>query len=57
MSVKEKVLAFLREEEGLTTVEYGIAGAVVAAGVVATFVLLRNEIIAAITRVINALKN
>ena len=32
MSIKDKVLAFFKEEEGLTTVEYAVAGALVAAG-------------------------
>ena len=39
-----KLLAFLREEEGLTMVEYAIAGALVAAGSVAAFTLLGTNI-------------
>ena len=28
--MKEKIMSFLRDEEGLTTVEYAVAGALVA---------------------------
>ncbi len=35
--MKEKILKFLRDEDGLTTVEYAVAGALVAAAVVIAF--------------------
>lgn len=35
--MKEKIMSFLRDEEGLTTVEYAVAGALVAAAVVVSF--------------------
>ena len=35
--MKEKMMQFLRDEEGLTTVEYAVAGALVAAAVVLAF--------------------
>lgn len=35
--MKEKMLKFLRDERGLTTVEYAVAGALVAAAVVLAF--------------------
>jgi pilus assembly protein Flp/PilA len=44
MSIKDKVLAFLKEEEGLTTVEYAVAGSVLAAGVIAAFILLGGNV-------------
>jgi pilus assembly protein Flp/PilA len=44
MSIKRKVLAFLREEEGLTTVEYAIAGGLVGAAVIAAFILLGGKV-------------
>ena len=44
MSIKEKLLAFLRDEEGLTTVEYAIAGGLVGAGVIGAFGLLGDEV-------------
>ena len=37
MTLKEKLIAFLKEEEGLTTVEYAIAGSLVAATVIVAF--------------------
>jgi len=40
MSVKDKFVGFLREEEGLTTVEYAIAGGLVGAAVIAAFLAL-----------------
>ena len=35
--MKEKMMQFLRDEEGLTTVEYAVAGALVAGVLVAAF--------------------
>ena len=35
--VKAAVQRFVRDEEGLTTVEYAVAGALIAAAVVASF--------------------
>lgn len=35
--MKSKIMKFLRDEEGLTTVEYAVAGALVAAAVVLAF--------------------
>lgn len=35
--MKDKILKFLRDESGLTTVEYAVAGALVAAAVVIAF--------------------
>lgn len=41
---KKALIAFLRDEEGLTTVEYAIAGGLVAAGVIVAFDLLGLEV-------------
>jgi len=41
--------AFLRDEQGLTMVEYAIAGALVAAAAAATFTNLGASVIARIT--------
>lgn len=56
MSVKQKLFAFLREEEGLTTVEYAIAGGLVGLVVAVAFTDLGeavgqviNDIIACIS--------
>ena len=35
--MKEKIMKFLRDERGLTTVEYAVAGALIAAAVAASF--------------------
>lgn len=43
-SVREKVMSFIRDEEGLTTVEYAVAGGLIAAVVVATFVALGGTV-------------
>jgi pilus assembly protein Flp/PilA len=55
MSIKEKLLAFLRDEEGLTTVEYAIAGGLVGLAVVAAFQALGlrvGAVIQAITAIL-----
>lgn len=36
-AIKTSVMQFVKDEEGLTTVEYAVAGALVAAAVVAAF--------------------
>lgn len=47
--VARKVVDFIKEEEGLTTVEYAIAGALISAGIVAAFTNLGCEIAETIT--------
>ena len=42
--MKDKLMQFLRDEEGLTTVEYAVAGALVAAAVVAAFTALGGQV-------------
>lgn len=44
MSIKQKLLAFLHEEEGLTTVEYAIAGGLVGAAVILAFTNLGTRV-------------
>ncbi|HYQ72615.1 MAG TPA: Flp family type IVb pilin [Gammaproteobacteria bacterium] len=39
-----KVKNFLREEEGLTTVEYAVAGSLIAAAVIGAFQLLGVQV-------------
>ena len=41
---KQAVLDFIREEEGLTVVEYAIAGGLVGLGVVVAFTQLGGEV-------------
>jgi pilus assembly protein Flp/PilA len=40
----KNVIAFMRDEEGLTTVEYAIAGGLVSAAVIAAFTQLGGEV-------------
>ncbi len=42
--MKQKIMSFLRDERGLTTVEYAVAGALVAAAVVAAFQALGVQV-------------
>ena len=42
--MKEKILKFLHDEDGLTTVEYAVAGALISAAVVAAFVSLSDQV-------------
>ena len=44
MSIKDKLLAFIREEDGLTTVEYAVAGGMIAAAVIVSFGLLGGKV-------------
>ena len=47
------VKKFIENEEGLTTVEYAIAGGLVGAAVIAAFQLLGGQV----SRIINAIKD
>ena len=51
----KKLLAFLRDEKGLTTVEYAIAGGLVGAGVIGAFNLLGLEVKSVIDAITAAL--
>ena len=50
-----KISNFLREEEGLTTVEYAVAGALIAAAVILTFQALGVNVGNVIRNICNAL--
>ena len=47
---------FLADEEGLTTVEYAIAGGLVGAGVIAAFAALGSQVNRVITEIGTALE-
>ena len=47
--MKRFFAAFLKDEEGLTMVEYAIAGALVAAGAVTAFTTLGKNVVTQIT--------
>ncbi|MDJ0748003.1 MAG: hypothetical protein QNJ11_00900 [Woeseiaceae bacterium] len=49
------LMKFLREEEGLTTVEYAIAGGLVGAGVILAFSDLGTEVARVINDIVGAL--
>lgn len=53
--MKEKVLAFLRDEEGLTIVEYAVAAGLISAAVVIAFTTLGQTILGVINALITAL--
>ena len=52
-----KLSAFLRDEEGLTTVEYAIAGGLVGAAVIGGFTALGGEVGRVIGLIVTALGN
>lgn len=55
-NLKQAVIAFVREEEGLTVVEYAIAGGLVGLGVVTAFTDLGKEVARIINGLVTALK-
>ena len=42
--MKDKLMQFLRDEEGLTTVEYAVAGALISVAVIGAFTFLGEEV-------------
>lgn len=50
-----KIVAFMREEEGLTTVEYAIAGGLVGAAVITAFTQLGQQVGRVIGGIVTAL--
>jgi pilus assembly protein Flp/PilA len=52
--VKAWLLRFLRDEQGLTMVEYAIAGALVTAAAVGAFTDLGNAVVTRITALVTA---
>jgi pilus assembly protein Flp/PilA len=54
--MKQHVMKFVKNEDGLTTVEYAIAGGLVGAAVIIAFGLLGDEVATVITSIITALK-
>ncbi|CAK9889362.1 MULTISPECIES: Flp family type IVb pilin [Pseudomonas] len=48
-SIKTSVLKFIKDEEGLTIVEYAVAGGLITLGAVAAFVTLGGNVSTAIT--------
>jgi pilus assembly protein Flp/PilA len=53
--MKKKALAFLRDEEGLTIIEYAVAAGLISAAVVIAFTRLGTTILGIINGLITAL--
>ncbi len=53
--MKKHVMKFLRNEEGLTTVEYAIAGGLIGAAVILAFGLLGGQVARIINQIYLAL--
>jgi pilus assembly protein Flp/PilA len=53
--MSKRLMKFIQDEEGLTTVEYAIAGGLVGAAVIAAFQLLGAEVGRIITGIMTAL--
>ena len=49
--MKDAIVKFLKDEEGLTTVEYAVAGALITVAVVGAFQLLGGSVSDAITAI------
>lgn len=55
-AMKTSVMKFVNDEDGLTTVEYAVAGSLVAATLIVAFTNLGNAVKASINTLILALK-
>jgi pilus assembly protein Flp/PilA len=53
-TIKASVLKFVKDEDGLTIVEYAVAGGLITVAVVATFTLLGGAVNTRITALCNA---
>ena len=53
--MKKKVMAFLRDEEGLTIVEYAVAAGLISATVVVAFTNLGTTVLGVINDLITAI--
>lgn len=53
----KQVRAFIQDEEGLTTVEYAVAGGLIAAAVVAAFFTLGETVRGVLERIDTAINN
>ena len=56
-NIKTSVMKFVKDEEGLTIVEYAVAGGLVTVGVVAAFVLLGGAVDTNIRTLCGAITN
>ncbi|WP_137817315.1 Flp family type IVb pilin [Pseudomonas sp. 2FG] len=56
-AIKTSVLKFVKDEDGLTIVEYAVAGGLVTVAVAAAFILLGTEVGNNITALCQAVNN
>ena len=55
-AIKTSVMKFVKDEDGLTIVEYAVAGGLITIGVVAAFVLLGENVNTTITALADCLE-
>jgi len=55
-TLKNKMIAFLKDEEGLTMTEYAVAGGLIVVGAAAVFLALGGEITRVIQLIVDELK-
>lgn len=55
--LKQTLLGFLRDEGGMETVEYAVAGTLITLGSVAAFISLGDVVDSAIRELSNAIRN
>ncbi|TBW34367.1 Flp family type IVb pilin [Azotobacter chroococcum] len=55
-AIKSSVMKFIKDEEGLTIVEYAVAGGLITLGVVVAFGLLGDEVENVITAITTTLQ-
>jgi len=53
--MKQAIMKFLQDEQGLTTVEYCVAGGIVAAAAIAAFAALGTEVTTQVTAIDTAI--
>ena len=56
MKIKQLIANFLKEEDGITTVEYAVAGGVITSAVVAEFKALGEQVDHKISTIVTAIK-
>ena len=53
--MKKQIMTFLRDEEGLTIVEYAVAAGLISAAVITAFTLLGDQVLAIINFLVTQL--
>jgi len=55
-TIANQLAKFLKDEEGLTTVEYAVAGTLIALGVVIAFGTLGNQVATSVNEITSSIK-